>query len=58
MRNPDKSKKEGMVNVANRERLPLQVIPLDVTDDKSVKEAVDKIATVFYNSKTQNYKKV
>jgi NAD(P)-dependent dehydrogenase (short-subunit alcohol dehydrogenase family) len=44
MRNPDKSKKEGMVNVANRERLPLQVIPLDVTDDKSVKEAVDKIA--------------
>ena len=44
MRNPDKSKKEGMINVANRERLPLQVIPLDVTDDKSVKEAVDKIA--------------
>ena len=45
MRDPDKSKKEGMINVANRERLPLQVIPLDVTDDKSVKEAVDKIAT-------------
>src|SRR5215218_1625811 len=45
MRDPDKSKKEGMINVANRERLPLQVIPLDVTGDKSVKEAVDKIAT-------------
>ena len=45
MRNPDKSKKEGMINVANRDRLPLQVIPLDVTDDKSVKEAVDRIAT-------------
>jgi NAD(P)-dependent dehydrogenase (short-subunit alcohol dehydrogenase family) len=45
IRNPDKSKKEGMINVANRDRLPLQVIPLDVTDDKSVKEAVDRIAT-------------
>ena len=45
MRNPDKSKKEGMVNVANREKLPLKVIPLDVVDDKSVKEAIDRITT-------------
>jgi NAD(P)-dependent dehydrogenase (short-subunit alcohol dehydrogenase family) len=45
MRNPDKSKKEGMVNVANRERLPLQVIPLDVVDNKSVKEAIGRITT-------------
>jgi NAD(P)-dependent dehydrogenase (short-subunit alcohol dehydrogenase family) len=45
MRNPDKSKKEGIVNVANRERLPLQVIPLDVVDNKSVKEAIGRITT-------------
>ena len=45
MRNPDKSKKEGMVNVADREKLPLKVIPLDVVDDKSVKEAIDRITT-------------
>lgn len=45
MRNPNKSKKEGIVNVANRERLPLQVIPLDVVDNKSVKEAIDRITT-------------
>jgi NAD(P)-dependent dehydrogenase (short-subunit alcohol dehydrogenase family) len=43
MRDPDKSKKEGIINIANRERLPLQVIPLDVTDDKSVKEAIQMI---------------
>jgi NAD(P)-dependent dehydrogenase (short-subunit alcohol dehydrogenase family) len=34
-----------MVNVANREKLPLKVIPLDVVDDKSVKEAIDRITT-------------
>ena len=45
MRNPNKSKKEGIVNVANRERLPLQVIPLDVVDNKSVKEAIGRITT-------------
>jgi NAD(P)-dependent dehydrogenase (short-subunit alcohol dehydrogenase family) len=45
MRNPNKSKKEGLVNVANRERLPLQVIPLDVVDNKSVKEAIGRITT-------------
>src|SRR5919108_1478637 len=45
MRNPNKSKKEGMINVANRERLPLQVIPLDVVDNKSVKEAIGRITT-------------
>ena len=45
MRNPDKSKKEGLVNVADREKLPLKVIPLDVVDDKSVKEAIDRITT-------------
>jgi NAD(P)-dependent dehydrogenase (short-subunit alcohol dehydrogenase family) len=45
MRNPDKSKKEGIVNVANREKLPLQVTQLDVTNDKSVKESIDKIVT-------------
>jgi hypothetical protein len=32
-----------MVNVANRKKLTLQVIPLDVTDDNSAKEATEKI---------------
>ncbi len=45
MRNPNKSKKERIVNVTNRERLPLQVIPLDVVDNKSVKEAIGRITT-------------
>jgi NAD(P)-dependent dehydrogenase (short-subunit alcohol dehydrogenase family) len=45
MRNPNKLKKERIVNVANRERLPLQVIPLDVVDNKSVKEAIGRITT-------------
>ncbi|MGH9909309.1 MAG: SDR family oxidoreductase [Nitrososphaerales archaeon] len=41
MRNLDKSK--GIVDVAKKEKLPLQVIRLDVNDDKSVKDAVNKI---------------
>jgi NAD(P)-dependent dehydrogenase (short-subunit alcohol dehydrogenase family) len=45
VRNPNKSKKERIVNVASRERLPLQVIPLDVVDNKSVKEAIGRITT-------------
>src|SRR5919108_3788281 len=43
--NSNKSKKERIVNVANRERLPLQVIPLDVVDNKSVNEAIGRIIT-------------
>jgi NAD(P)-dependent dehydrogenase (short-subunit alcohol dehydrogenase family) len=41
MRNLEKSK--NITEIANREKLPLQVIQLDVKDDKSVKEAIDKI---------------
>jgi NAD(P)-dependent dehydrogenase (short-subunit alcohol dehydrogenase family) len=43
MRNLEKSK--NITEIATRENLPLQVIQLDVTHDKSVKEAVDKIVT-------------
>jgi len=42
MRNLEKSKK--ITEIANREKLPLQVVQLDVNDDRSVKEAIDKIA--------------
>ena len=42
MRNPDKSKKE-IFNVVNKEKLRLQVTQLDVTDDNSVKEAIENI---------------
>jgi NAD(P)-dependent dehydrogenase (short-subunit alcohol dehydrogenase family) len=41
MRNLEKSK--NITEIANTEKLPLQVIQLDVNDDKSVKDAIDKI---------------
>jgi NAD(P)-dependent dehydrogenase (short-subunit alcohol dehydrogenase family) len=41
MRNLEKSKK--ITEIANTEKLPLQVVQLDVNDDRSVKDAVDKI---------------
>jgi NAD(P)-dependent dehydrogenase (short-subunit alcohol dehydrogenase family) len=42
MRNPDKSNK--IIRLKQKERLPLEVLKLDVTDDKSVKEAIEKVA--------------
>ena len=42
MRNPKKSE-EHVINIANSEKLPLQVIQLDVTEDRSVREAIDRI---------------
>jgi NAD(P)-dependent dehydrogenase (short-subunit alcohol dehydrogenase family) len=41
MRNLEKSK--NITEIANRENLPLQVVQLDVNDDRSVVEAIDKI---------------
>ncbi len=41
MRNLDKSK--SILDIAKKEKLPLEVIQLDVDDDKSVKDAVNKI---------------
>src|SRR6476646_4345434 len=41
MRNLEKSK--TLTEIANREKLPLQVVQLDVNDDKSVKDAIYKI---------------
>jgi NAD(P)-dependent dehydrogenase (short-subunit alcohol dehydrogenase family) len=41
MRNVDKS--DGIVDVARKDGLPLEVLQLDVTDDKSVKDAIDTI---------------
>lgn len=43
MRNPEKSR--VITEIANREKLPIQVIQLDVTDDASVKEAISKIVS-------------
>jgi NAD(P)-dependent dehydrogenase (short-subunit alcohol dehydrogenase family) len=42
MRNLDKSNK--IIDLKQKEKLPLEVLELDVTDDKSVKEAIEKIA--------------
>jgi NAD(P)-dependent dehydrogenase (short-subunit alcohol dehydrogenase family) len=42
MRNLDKSNK--ITDLKQKEKLPLEVLKLDVIDDKSVKEAVEKIA--------------
>jgi NAD(P)-dependent dehydrogenase (short-subunit alcohol dehydrogenase family) len=42
MRNLDKSNK--IIELKQKERLPLEVLKLDVTDDKSVKEAIEKVA--------------
>ncbi len=41
MRNLEKSK--NITKIANTEKLPLQIVQLDVNDDRSVKEAIDKI---------------
>src|SRR5919109_2072518 len=41
MRNLEKSK--NITEIANNEKLPLQVVQLDVNDDRSVKDAIDKI---------------
>jgi NAD(P)-dependent dehydrogenase (short-subunit alcohol dehydrogenase family) len=41
MRNIEKSK--SIADIANTEKLPLEIIQLDVNDDRSVKEAIDKI---------------
>jgi NAD(P)-dependent dehydrogenase (short-subunit alcohol dehydrogenase family) len=42
MRDLDKSNK--IIDLKQKEKLPLEVLKLDVTDDKFVKEAIDKIA--------------
>ena len=41
MRNLEKSK--NITEIASGEKLPLQVVQLDVNDDRSVKDAIDKI---------------
>src|ERR671925_1969210 len=41
MRNLEKSK--NITEIANNEKLPLQVVQLDVNDDRSVKDAIHKI---------------
>jgi NAD(P)-dependent dehydrogenase (short-subunit alcohol dehydrogenase family) len=42
MRNLNKSQR--IIDLKHKEKLPLEVLQLDVTDDKSVKEAIGKIA--------------
>ena len=37
-------KSDRINELKQKERLPLEVLKLDVTDDKSLKEAIDKIA--------------
>ena len=49
MRNLEKSKK--ITEIASREKLPLQVVQLDVNDDRSVKDAIDKIVVAAENGR-------
>lgn len=42
MRNMDKSKE--ITDIANKENLPLQALELDVTDDRSVDDAINNIS--------------
>ena len=42
MRNLDKS--DAIIDLKQKEKLPLEVLKLDVTNDKSVKEAIEKIS--------------
>jgi len=41
MRNLEKSK--SITEIANREKLPLKVIQLDVNDDRSFRKAIDRV---------------
>jgi NADP-dependent 3-hydroxy acid dehydrogenase YdfG len=41
MRNLDKS--DAIIDLKQKEKLPLEVLKLDITNDKSVKEAIEKI---------------
>jgi NAD(P)-dependent dehydrogenase (short-subunit alcohol dehydrogenase family) len=49
MRNLKKSK--SITEIANTEKLPLQVVQLDVNDDISVKNAIDKIVSAAENKR-------
>jgi NAD(P)-dependent dehydrogenase (short-subunit alcohol dehydrogenase family) len=49
MRNLEKSK--NITEIANTEKLPLQVVQLDVNDDISVKNAIDKIVAAAENER-------
>src|SRR5215216_700969 len=49
MRNLEKSK--NITEIANTEKLPLQVVQLDVNDDRSVKNAINKIAAAAAENK-------
>ena len=49
MRNLEKSK--SITEIANTEKLPLQVVQLDVNDDISVKNAIDKIVSAAENKR-------
>ena len=42
MRDLDKSSK--IIDLKQKEKLPLEVLKLDVTDEKSVNEAIEKVA--------------
>jgi NAD(P)-dependent dehydrogenase (short-subunit alcohol dehydrogenase family) len=49
MRNLEKSK--NITEIANTEKLPLQVVQLDVDDDRSVKNAINKIVVAAENKR-------
>src|ERR1051326_6958162 len=48
MRNLDKANK--IIELKQKEKLPLEVLKLDVTDDKSVNDAIEKIEILVNNA--------
>jgi hypothetical protein len=48
MRNLDKS--DANIDLKQKERLPLEVLKLDVTNDKSVKEAIENYMILNINN--------
>ena len=48
MRNLDKS--DAIIDLKQKEKLPLEVLKLDVTNDKSVKEAIENYMILNINN--------
>lgn len=57
MRDPDKGS-ATIKEIAAKERLPIDIVKLDVNDDCSVKEAIERIAFSNVRNGNDNYKDI
>ncbi len=57
MRDPDKGS-ATIKEIAAKERLPIDIVKLDVNDDSSVKEAIERIAFSNVRNGSHNYKDI